>query len=363
MTKAWRLHGPGGPFRFEDVPAFDPPAGAVAVRVGAAMVLGYMGQVLDGSLGYAVPGEPFVPGTNAIGTVEAVGPGVYHLAPGQRVFLSPHLVANERVADPAQILIGLTAMGAAAATVALQSDWRDGVFAERTTWPAACATPLDGLDHVEDDRLAALAKLVVPFGGLLRGRLAPGETVLVNGASGFYGSAAVMLALGMGAGRIVAVGRDRAALDEVVALAPERVRAAALTGEVQADVGLIRDAAGGGADLALDIVGRAASTDGTLACLRALRRGGRLVLMGSASVPLPITFAEMLANNWEILGQFMYPPDAPARLAGLVRAGLVDLAPVRVNAFPLQRLPDAIEAAAKMRTLDLTVVVPERDGR
>ncbi len=47
--------------------------------------------------------------------------------------------------------------------------------------------------------------------------------------------------------------------------------------------------------------------------------------MGSMSVPVPISYLEMMANNWEILGNFMYPASAYQRLLALVRGGLLDI--------------------------------------
>jgi len=52
-----------------------------------------------------------------------------------------------------------------------------------------------------------------PYGGFLRGEFQVGETAIVNGASGYFGSAAVLIALAMGAARVVAAGHDRAALE------------------------------------------------------------------------------------------------------------------------------------------------------
>ena len=81
--------------------------------------------------------------------------------------------------------------------------------------PAETITPIEGLDKYSLPQLTAITRCIVPFGGLLRGRLKGGETVIVNGASGAYGSAAVLLALAMGAARVVAVGRKRETLDEL----------------------------------------------------------------------------------------------------------------------------------------------------
>jgi len=40
--------------------------------------------------------------------------------------------------------------------------------------------------------------------------------------------------------------------------------------------------------------------------------------LGSSSAPLPLAYYDMLANDWHLMGCFMYPKDAPARLAALV---------------------------------------------
>lgn len=84
--------------------------------------------------------------------------------------------------------------------------------------------------------------------------------------------------------------------------------------------------------------------------------GGRLVLMGSVSEPLPLRVGEMLANDWWVIGNFMYPKDAPGRLVPMLASGTLRLDAVTIQRFPLAELPSAISAAARMRGLDLTVV-------
>jgi len=108
--------------------------------------------------------------------------------------------------------------------------------------------------------------------------------------------------------------------------------------------------------VAFDIVGRAASANGTLASLKSLRRGGRLVVMGSLLPPLPVDYNELMLNDWTIVGQFMYDRDAYPNLLNLVRAKLLDLEAVSVTEYALDDLPRAMDAAADMAGLDCTVV-------
>lgn len=355
--KAWVLDVRTHKLALHDRPYPSPRRGAVVVRVEAAMVLSYMKEVLTGARGHAFPARDFIPGTNAVGTISSVGDGVHHLAPGQRVFLGPYLVAADPSPDAARLLLGHLARFGATGE-ALQGDWTDGVFAEIVEWPAELATPLDALGAMPSLSALGLAKLVVPYGGLLRVGVEAGEIVAVNGASGFYGSAAVLVALAMGASRVLAVGRDAATLAGIAERCGPRVVPVVMTGHTADETRALRAAAGGvGIDAALDMIGaKSASTTGSV--LRALRRGGRLAMMGSCTEPLEIGFGEMLTNDWLIAGQFMYPADAPARLVRLVASGQLALSAIDAKAFPLDSLPEAMEAAAQMRGFDLTALMP-----
>ena len=339
--------------REQSVPT--PRRGAVTVRIEAAMVLGYMKGLLAGARGHTFPSRPFVPGTNAIGVIEEVGEGVYHAKRGQRVSIHPHLAAAERVAEPAQLLLGHPARFGDASED-LQGDWIDGTFAEIAEWPACLVTPISALGSMQAVQALGLSKAVVPYGGLLRICVQPGEVVAINGASGFYGSAGVLVALAMGASRVWAVGRHKEVLHGVAVAAGDRVIPVALSGDADADIQCLRHAALGPIDAALDVIGAMrASTTGSV--LRSLRRGGRLVMMGSCPEPLAIGFGEMLANNWLIAGQFMYPMDAPSRLVRLAASGQLNLDAIKPRTYSLLDLPRAMDEAATMRGLELTALL------
>ncbi|HXT79280.1 MAG TPA: zinc-binding dehydrogenase [Acetobacteraceae bacterium] len=355
--KAWRLERFGGALTFEDIPVPEPRPGSVLVRIEASPLLSYLKPYAEGKLPtYSPPQGAFTPGTNGVGVIDAVGGDVWNLTPGQRVVLSPHFVAGENVDDPPQILIGLTAFGAGSAR--MQADWRDGTLAAYALAPAACVTPAEGLDQFDAAQLAVLNRFIVPFGGLLRGRLTAGETLVVNGATGAYGTAAVLLGIAMGAACVVAAGRNQAALEAVVRAGGERVVPVRLRGDVQTDAAALRNATGGGAHLAFDMVGQAGDANATLAALNSLRRGGRLVLMGSMTTPLPLSYSDIMRNNWEIIGQFMYPAGAYLRLIGLLRAGLLDINPIRPLVFALADLRKAMDAAADAGNLECVVMRP-----
>lgn len=354
--KAWQLDHLGGELSFRTVRTPEPRPGSALVRIEASSLMSYLKSYVEGKLPvYNPPPGPFTIGTNAVGVVEAVGRDVWHLKPGQRVIISSHFVASENVEDPSQILIGLTSSPDAKP---LQVDWPDGTLAEYALMPAEVVTPAEGLDHVDATELVVLSRCIVPFGGLLRGRLAVGETLIVTGATGAYGTAAVLLAVAMGAGRVIAAGRNRTALETVARAGGSRVATVALTGDVLADARALRAASGGGAHMAFDMVGQARDPNATLAALHSLRRGGRLVLMGSMTTELPLPYTTLMLNNLEILGQFMYPAGAYRRLLELLRSGLLDISAIRPRVYPLAELPEAMEAAAKAGNLECVVMRP-----
>ncbi len=355
--KAWRLSALGGKLELRDVAVPVVRPGTVLIHMEAVPILTYLGQYTAGKLPTYRPAEgAFTVGTNGVGVIEATGDDIWSLKPGQRVLLSPHVVSTENVEEPAQVLAGLTAISADSAP--MMDAWRDGTLAEYTLAPASSVTSIpDDLGVLPAQQLATLGKFVVPLGGLMRGRLTSGETLVVNGATGYFGSAAVLLGLALGATRIGMGGRDQRALEELQSIGGQRTIPVALTGDCANDTGEFRRATMGGAHVAFDIVGRATDAQATLSALRSLRRGGRLVLMGSMSVPLCISYGEVMVNNWEIIGNFMYPSSAYRRLLDLIRAGALPIEATKVAAFSLSELPEAIEAAARSRGLECTVVL------
>jgi NADPH2:quinone reductase len=180
-----------------------------------------------------------------------------------------------------------------------------------------------------------------------RGRLREGETVLVHGAAGGIGTAAVQLAAAWGA-RVIAVvsSQDKA----------EVARAAGAHEVVLADG--FRDAVAGltsrrGVDLVVDPVGGDRFTDS----LRSLREGGRLVVVGFTGGSIPeVRVNRLLLKNTEVIGAgwgaYVMPKPGVNREIGtaldqLIRAGAVR--PLVGERFPLERAADALRSLDERR--------------
>lgn len=331
--------------------------GSALVEMEATSLLSYTRSYIDGKLDseYMYPDKPHIPGVNGVGVVRKIGSGVYHLRVGQRVLVDPFLTANECVFDPAMVLIGHTSIGANSKS--LMNDWADGTWAELVCFPAASLYPTDGLESFSDVDLAAFTKFAVPYGALRRANLAPGQTLIVNGATGYFGSAALILALAMGVERVVAVGRSKAKLERLATTIGGSVIPVAMEGNIENDVKALREATKGGAHVVLDMIGGASSADSTLACIKALRRGGTSVLTGSLTVPLPLNYAEMLNNNLVVRGSFMYTENDALTLLGLLRSGRIDLSKMKTRSFAMKDLHEGIDAASRASGLDNTVLL------
>jgi alcohol dehydrogenase len=342
--KAALLRNLNGVLDEAELPDPVPGAGEIVVRVLAAPVLSYMREVFDGTRNYPLL-LPLVPGCGPVGIVEQTGPDATRFAAGQMVFCDPVVRSRDDTLAPDIMLQGLIAPGEGAQR--LQSHFRHGAFASRMLAPLENAHLLNGFAQDEAPRLAWLNTLLVPYGGWLAAGLTAGESVLVSGATGHFGSAGVAVALAMGAERVVALGRRREALNNLVECLGTRVRPVLLTGDEIEDVDAMKRASGRPIDRMLDMLSPIKTFAPVRAGLLALRAGGTAVLMGGVQADIQFPYAHLMRNSITIRGQYMYPRDAPQNVLGMIRSGLLSLAPFRVTRFRLAQVNEAIRYAAE----------------
>ncbi len=347
------LHEFGKPLTVEELPDPAPGAGEVVVDVAAAGVLPYTNEVFDGTRRYLLD-LPVVPGAGAIGRVRAVGPAVVRLTPGEWVTVDPTLRSPDGAPTPDIMLQGWSARDEAG--LRLQGRYGNGSFASQVLAPAENVFPIGAIDPALAGRWCALGICLVPYGGLLAGGLRAGETVLVSGATGNYGSVAVAVALAMGAGRVVAAGRNTSLLDGLRERFGARVVPVPLA-STPADTEAMK--AAGPIDLVLDLLPPAADPASVRAAALSVREFGRVVLMGGVLSDLALPYRWLMRNGITVRGQWMCPPTANVDMIKLVRSGLLDLSLFDVTPFPLDGIADAVAfAAAHPRGFQLTVLTP-----
>jgi NADPH2:quinone reductase len=308
--------------RVAQLPLAPPGTGEVAVRVCAA-ALNYPDYLMTQGRYQHRPEPPFVPGMEAAGEVLACGAGVDTVRPGEAVVV--HV--------------------------------RTGAFADHIIVPAHRARAIPaGLDWAE--AAAHHAASITAYVSLVRRADArAGETLLVHGASGGVGMAAVQLGRHLGM-RVIATGtaddklallRERGA-DETINLREGlRERAMALTG-------------GRGVDVVFDPVGG----DVFDASLRCLGWGGRLLVIGFVAGRIPEVKANyLLIKGISVIGVRAgeYGRRDPVRGAEnvlevdrLATAGV--LRPWIGARFPLEAAVDAFRAMAQRRIAGKIVIEP-----
>jgi alcohol dehydrogenase len=354
--KAAVLNAFGELLKLQRLPEPAPGPGSVVVAVAAAGVTGYAANVFNGSRNYRLE-LPAVPGPGGIGRVLSVGPDATRLQPGDWVFCEPTIRARDEKSDT--ILQGWTYRTDAA--LPLHRVYRNGSYAEQMMVPTENVTRIGEIDPKDAGRWCGLSRLLVPYGGLWAGDLKAGETLLVSGATGGFGGAGVAVALAMGAGQVIATGRNAQTLDELAARFGPRVKPVAMSGDEAADRAAIAKAAGGPIDMVLDFLPREASLGQVHANLMAVRHGGRIMLMGGVRAELGLDYNWLMHGEITMRGVWMYPPEAVPRMVQMVRSGLIDLGQFDLAEFPLDEANAAVAyAAANAGPRQLTVIRPDR---
>jgi NADPH:quinone reductase-like Zn-dependent oxidoreductase len=350
----------GSPLEIEQVEDPGLGTGEVIVDIVAAGVLSYANEVFSGERKYLLD-LPVVPGPGGIGRVSAIGPDATHLAIGDWVFCDPIVRSRDDDLAPDITLQGWSARGPGG--LKLQQHFRHGSFAQRMRVPTENAKPIGIIDEREAARWCALGSLLVPYGGFLAANLQAGETVLISGATGRFGSAAVAVALAMGAGAVVAPGRNEAMLVELQRRFGARVHPMRLSGHETEDTEQMKRASPGPIDCVLDIMPPSVATSVVRAALLAVRPYGRVVLMGGVGMlgeaGLDLPYPWIMRNCITIHGVWMCPANATTKLVRLIRAGLLDLGQYEATSFELDRVNDAVAHAAASRSpFELTVIKP-----
>ncbi|MBA4194658.1 MAG: NADPH:quinone oxidoreductase [Comamonadaceae bacterium] len=310
--QAWLCENPVGvdALQWKELPTPTPGPGEVLIAIEAAS-LNFPDLLIVQNKYQMKPALPFVPGSEYAGTVQAVGDGVKHLRVGQKV----------------ACLSGT------------------GGFGTHTLAPAALCMPLpEGFPAV--DAAAFIMIYATSWHALMdRAAIKAGETVLVLGAAGGVGTAAIQLAKAAGA-RVIAA----ASSDDKCALCRELGADETINYSVHAPDGSLREeikrlTGGKGPDVVYDPVGGAFAEP----VFRSIAWRGRYLVVGFASGPIPqLPLNLALLKGASLVGVFWgdfakREPQANAAmmqtLAGLYAAGQIK--PVIDRTLPMSELPQA----------------------
>lgn len=314
----------GPPESLEIVERESAPCGPRQVRVEVrAAGLNFVDALFVGGQYQIKPPLPFTPGSELAGVVTEVGNEVDGLAVGDRV---------------------------------LASIWL-GAFATEVVIDAHQAIRIP--DGVDDARAATIGQSYCTglFALETRGGLRPGETLLVLGAGGGVGLAAVDIGIALGATVIAA-----ASSDTKLAACAELGAAHTINYSAEPLKDRARELSGGGVDMVYDPVG------GDLAeqALRAMGDDGRFLVIGFASGSIPkLPANQILLRNRRVIGVdwgrwTMQDPAGNRALLDRTLAGVAEgtFRPVAPATYPLEEVSTALRDLLERRVTGKAVLVP-----
>lgn len=311
--------GPSEVLQLADVPNPQAGPGQVVVRLQAIGINPVETYIRSGS--YAkLPALPYTPGGDGAGIIEYVGEGVSGLEPGQRVYLAGSL---------------------------------SGTYAEQAICEAAQVHSLPDAITFEQGAALGVPYATAHFALFTRGKVEPGENVLVHGASGGVGLAAVQFARAAGLRVIGTAGTEEGRTLVQAQGAAEVVDHTARDYAAE----LLARTDGRGFDVIIEMLANVnLARDLTLLAPR-----GRVVVVGSRG-PIGINPREIMARNADVRGVMLFggTTDELAAAHAAIRTGLESgaLRPVVGRRFPLAQADKAHHAVLAPGALGKIVLVP-----
>jgi len=316
-----------GPLELQTVPTPSALPGSAIIKILSVPVLSYAKEIFDGTRQYPYP-TPFTPGPSAIGRVAALGTDSTSLSVGQLVYVNSVIHSRDNPDDI--LLMGLHQGVSAGSKKLMHEVWRDG------TWAEYCRAPLEGVLPLDEERLVGelgyteaelttIGRFLVVYGGLKDIGLQAGETVVVAPATGAFGGAAVAVSLAMGAS-VVAMGRNGDSLAKLESGFGGRVRTVRITGDAEKDAEELRRAGRGAIDAVFDIAPpEAAQSTHLKSCIMAVKRSGRVSLMGGIYDDVLIPYHLLVHKDVTLKGKWMYGREEIKALIRMVETGVLKI--------------------------------------
>jgi L-idonate 5-dehydrogenase len=301
----------------------------VLLQLGAGGICGSdLHYYKEGRVGAFVVREPLVPGHEASGVVVAVGSEVSRVRAGQKVAINPSHPCGHCDycrAGRGNLCRHMFFLGSASVFPHAQ-----GMFRERFVMGERQLTPIEE-PGISLGEIACAEPLSIGLHALHRAGTVLGETVLVTGG-GTIGCMTVLAARLAGAAQVICCDIADRPLEMARACGADRViRTDQVAAAELADL----------AEVAIEAAGSAAAL-GT--CLAAVRRGGRIVQVGTLPPELPFPANNLMARELDYRGAFRAHLEFDWAVQA-IRTRRVDVRPLISAQLPLQRSREAFELA------------------
>jgi len=337
-----RFHGVGRPMAVEEVPAPHPGQGEVVVAVAWCGLCATDLKMFRGQKAPRHP-PPLTFGHEVAGRVAEVGAGVAHVRAGDPVVVSLAITCGRcdfcRRGMP-EFCAHLQVLGID----------RHGGLADRVVVPGENVHPVP--PSIPLDQAALLPDSVATaFQAIRRAEIAPGDRVAIFGATGGIGTVAAQMATRLRGARVIAVGRSTEKLDQVKAQGAWQVVSAG-EGDPMAQ---IMDLTGGeGVEVALECAGQRATTE---AALRVVRKGGRIIMVGTAAEPVALEASRLVLGGISVVGSYLSRRGDIPTLIDLVARGVLDLSRQVSRRVPLERVEEGLAILEERRGDPIRILV------
>jgi 6-hydroxycyclohex-1-ene-1-carbonyl-CoA dehydrogenase len=339
--KAAVFHGSGQGLKIEDIPVPRIAGDQILVKVAACGVCHTDLHYLE----HGVPTfkkPPIVLGHEASGVVEETGPAVTNVKKGQRVLIPAVLTCGQCPAcrqGRENICSSMKMLG----------NHFDGAYAEYVAVPAKDVLNLPESIPLEEVAIVADA-ISTPYHAVKnRAQVKPGDTVVVFGCGG-VGINAVQLAAAAG-GYVIAVDINDRKLDWASEFGAARTINATKVERVSKEV---KKLTGGGADIAMEVIGNPRTIEEAFECVRV---GGRLCVVGYTHEAISIVAGKIMFKEMEVVGSLGCRPVDYVPLLRMVEQGKIDLKRQVTHRFALNEIGKAFEAMKEGVSLR-SIVVP-----
>jgi alcohol dehydrogenase len=351
---AARLHAYGQPMTLDRIDVPEPRPTDVLVEVKACGVVPNLARVVSNFFGTLTPDNKMMPplpaifGLDPAGVVAKVGEQVLAIRPGDRVYVNPARSCGScrmcRSGAPLDCP-SFTLQGYFGRSQEIMRAYPYGGLAQFITAPVTSLVKLP--DNVGFEAAARLGYFGTAYSALRKLGAGPGRTLLINGISGQLGLNAALLALAVGATKILGTGRNVALLERVKNLAPERIEVfsvpEAKPGPTDPLVAWAKKESDGyGVDAMLDCLPPGAPAAAILRALFCLRRGGQALNVGAVLETLPLNAFWMMTNRIGIGGSVWFTTAEGEDMAAMAGAGTLNLSVLEHRVSPLSKVNEVL---------------------
>ena len=325
--KAAVFHGAHQPLSLEDIPTPTPQAGELLIKVAGCGVCHTDLHYID----HDVPTfkkPPMILGHEVSGVVAAIGSSPNHFKEGDRVLIPAvygcgHCkmcrIGRENICE----------------NMMMFGNHVDGGYAEYMIAPAKDAIPLPAEIPLIEGAIIADATTTPYHAVVNRGKVQPGDAVVVFGCGGI-GLNIVQIAAAVG-GQVIAVDVVDAKLEWAKRLGATAILNAKGIERVDKE---IRKLINGGADVAFEAIGNSVTQAQAFA---SVRTGGRFVVVGFADKPMTLDTGRVMFREIEIIGSLGCRAVDYPRVIELARHGKIKVAELVTAKFPIDQINDAFD--------------------